>query len=103
MDRIIKFAGVFLWSLVLIAAGFFYTAVKYQDNEKLVDLCNEDKHSPQNMLDSELNRLLRDLNALRQSNEDASNLKWINSCTGWVMVELKSRKFEKKLQKPQRK
>jgi|FLOH01.1.fsa_nt_gi hypothetical protein len=103
MDRIIKFSGVFLWSLVLITAGFSYTAVRYQDNEKLVDLCNEDNHSPQNMLDSELNRLLRDLNALRLSNEDANNLKWIDSCTGWVMVELKSRKFEKKLQKPQRK
>jgi len=98
MDRLIKFAGVILWSLVLITAGFSYRAVKYQDNEKLTDLCTEDNHSRQKMLDSELNQLLRDLNVLRL--KDGNDLKQINSCTGWVMVELKSRQFEKKFQKP---
>jgi len=31
----------------------------------------------------------------------SNDLKWINSCAGWVMVEMKSHVFEKKLQEPQ--
>jgi len=42
---------------------------------------------------------LSELNDLRLSN-DAENSQWIESCTGLVMVEMKSRKFAKKLQKP---
>lgn len=96
-----KLVGIFLWLLVFITAALSYTAVNYSDNERLVELCNEDNHSPQNMRDSELDQLLNDLNKLRLSNVGASNnLKWIDSCAGWVMVEMKSRIFEKKLPLP---
>lgn len=109
MDRVVKISGVFLWSIVFMTAAFSYTAINYSNNVKLQDLCNEDKYSPQNMLDSQLVQLLSELNELRLSSKDAgagvisNDLKWINSCTGWVMVEMKSRSFEKKLNKPQKK
>ena len=60
MDRVVKFSGVVLWSIVFMTAAFSYTAINY-----------------------------------------SNDLKWINSCAGWVMVEMKSRVFEKKLQEPQ--
>ncbi len=107
MDRVVKFSGAVLWSMVFMTAAFSYTAINYTNNLKLEDLCNEDEHSPQKMLDSELVQLLSDLNELRVSSKDkdstrrSNDLKWINSCAGWVMVEMKSRVFEKKLQKPQ--
>ncbi len=106
MDRIVKFAGIILWLLVFITVVLSYAAVKNPGNVKLEDLCNEDNYSLQNMLDPELNRLLSGLNELRLSSKDAdsttrtNDLKWIDSCTGGVMVEMKSRSFEKKLQKP---
>lgn len=109
MERVVKFSGVILWSLVFMTAAFSYSAITYSNNVGLKDLCNEDKYSPQNMLDSELGRLLSELNELRLSNKDtvsgarSNDLKWIDSCTGWVMVEMKSRSFEKKLNKPQKK
>ncbi len=107
MEKVIKFSGVVLWSMVFITAAFSYTAINYSNKVKLKDLCNEDNYSPQNMLDSELVQLLDDLNELRLSSKNAGSgvksnrLKWINSCAGWVMVEMKSRSFEKKLNKPQ--
>ena len=60
MDRVVKFSGVVLWSIVFMTAEFSYTAINY-----------------------------------------FNDLKWINSCAGWVMVEMKSHVFEKKLQEPQ--
>jgi hypothetical protein len=109
MDRIVKFSGVFLWSMVFIAVAFSYTAINYSNDLNLKDLCDEDEYSPQKMLDSELVQLLSKLNELRLSGKDnnsttrSDELKWIDSCTGWVMVEMKSRSFEKKLQKPKKK
>jgi len=48
---------------------------------------------------NELRLISKDNDSTTRSND----LKWINSCDGGVMVEMKSRVFEKKLQKPQRK
>ena len=103
MERVVKFSGVFLWSLVFITAAFSYTTINYSNSLELKDLCDEDKYCPENMLDSQLAQLLSELNELRLSSKDtgsgSNDLKWIDSCTGWVMVEMKSRNFEKKLQK----
>lgn len=93
--------------MVFMTAAFSYSAINYSNNVNLQDLCNEDKYNPQNMLDTELVHLLSRLNELRFSDKiinsttKSNDLKWIGSCTGWVMVEMKSRSFEKKLQKPQ--
>ena len=93
--------------MVFMTAAFSYSAINYSNNVKLQDLCNEDNYSPQNMLDTELVHLLSKLNELRLSEKitnsttRSNDLKWIDSCTGWVMVEMKSRSFEKKLQKPE--
>ena len=101
MDRIIKFVGMFLWTLVFIMAAFSYKAVNDSGKLRLKDLCIEDNYNPQHLLDSELGRLLKDLNELRLSSKEtkSNNLKWIDSCVGWVMVEMKSRSFEKKFEK----
>jgi hypothetical protein len=109
MDRVVKFSGAFLWSMVFMTVAFSYTAINYSNDLNLEDLCDEGEYGPQKMLDSELVQLLSDLNELRLISKDndsikrSNDLKWINSCAGWVMVEMKSRVFEKKLQKPQRK
>ena len=93
--------------MVFMTAAFSYSAINYSNNVNLQDLCNEDNYSPQNMLDTELVHLLSKLNEFRLSDKitnsttRSNDLKWIGSCTGWVMVEMKSRSFEKKLQKPQ--
>ena len=106
MDRIVKLSGFFLWSMVFIAATFYYTAINYSNNVKLEDLCNESEQRAHTMVDSELVQLLSDLNELRLTGKDndpatgSDDLKWMDSCTGWVMVELRSRSFEKKLKKP---
>ena len=93
---------MFLWSMVFLTATFSYTAINYSNDLQLKDLCVEGEHSPQNMIDYDLAQLLSDLNELRATDKgnDADDLKWIDSCAGWVMVELRSRSFEKKLQKP---
>ena len=107
MDRIVKFSGAFLWSMVFMTAAFSYTAINYSNDLNLEDLCNEGEHGLQKMLDSELVQLLSDLNELRLISKDndsttrSNDLKWINSCDGGVMVEMKSHVFEKKLQEPQ--
>ena len=103
MGRIINASGVFLWSLVFIVGAFSYAAIDYSNHARLVEACDEDNHNAQNMSDLELSRLLSDLNKLRSSNEvdglEAKNndLKWIDSCAGWVMVEMRSRSLEKTL------
>ncbi len=89
--------------LVFITVVLSYAAVKNPGNVKLEDLCNGDNYSPHNKLDPELDRLLSDLNELRLSSKDAdsttraNDLKWIDFCIGGIMVEMKSRSFEKKL------
>ena len=106
MHKVLKLSGAVLWSMVFMTAAFSYTAINYSNDLSLEELCNEEEHSPQKMLDSELVQLLSDLNELRLISKDKDSktrikdLKWINSCAGWVMVEMKSRVFEKKLQKP---
>ena len=101
MDRVVKFSGIFLWSMVFMAVTFSYTAINYSEDFKLKDICEEGEHSPQNKLDSELVQLLSGLNELRVSGKATNDdLKWLDSSTGWVMVEMRSRSFEKKLQKP---
>ena len=88
---------------------YFCTAINYLNKLNLKDLCNEDNYSPQNMLDTELVHLLSKLNELRltdkvsNSTTKRNDLKWIGSCTGWVMVDIKSRSFQKKLQNTQKK
>jgi hypothetical protein len=90
-----------------MTAAFSYTAINYSNDLNLADLCNEDEYSFQKMLDSELVQLLSDLNEFLLISNDKNSttriydLKWINSCAGWVMVEMKSRVFKKKLQEPQ--
>ena len=103
MDRVVNFSGVFLWAMVFMTAAFSYTAINYSNDLQLKDLCVEGEHSPQSMLDSELVQLLSDLNELRMTGKDnnTDDLKWIDSCAGWIIVELRSRSFEKKLQNPQ--
>ena len=107
MDRVLKFSGAVLWSMVFMTTAFSYSSINYSNDVKLEDLCNEDNYSPQYILDTELVHLLSRLNELRLSDKvtnsttKSNDLKWIGSCTGWVMVEMKSRSFEKKLQKPQ--
>ena len=107
MGRIINVSGVFLWLLVFIVGAFSYAAIDYSNHARIVELCNEDNHNAQNMSDSELNRLLSDLNKLRSPKEVGkptaknTNLQWIDSCAGWVMVEMRSRSFEKKLPTPE--
>jgi hypothetical protein len=109
MGMIVKFPMVFLWSIVFLTTVYFCAAINYSDKVDLKNLCNEDNYSPQNMLDTELVYLLSKLNELRLSNKVANSttksndLKWIDSCTGWVMVEMKSRSFQKKLQNTQEK
>ena len=88
---------------------YFCTAINYLNKLNLKDLCNEDNYSPQNMLDTELVHLLSKLNELRLSDKVSNSttkrndLKWIGSYTGWVMVEIKSRSFQNKLQNTQKK
>ena len=88
---------------------YFCTTINYLNKMSLKDLCNEDNYSPQNMLDTELVHLLSKLNELRLSDKVSNSttkrneLKWIGSFTGWVMVEIKSRSFQKKLQNTQKK
>jgi hypothetical protein len=72
---------------------YFCTAINYLNKLNLKDLWNEDNYSPQNIRDTELVHLLSKLN----------ELKWIGSFTGWVVVEMKSRGFQKKLQNTQKK
>jgi len=96
--------GAFLWALVGIAAVFSHTQVdEYLNHERLTDLCARDNYNPGNISSPKLDQLLRDLNELRLSDESinarSDNLQWIDSCTGRVMVEVKSRRFEKKLEK----
>jgi hypothetical protein len=83
---------------------FFYTVCNYSNKVNLKELYNEDNYSPQNELNTELVNFLSKLNELRLSDKVANSttksndLKWIGSCTGWVMVEVKSRGFQKKRQ-----
>ena len=82
---------------------YFCTAINYLNKLNLKDLCNEDNYSPQNILDTELVHLLSKLNELRLSDKVSNSttkrndLKWIGSCTGWVMVAIKKCSFQKKL------
>ncbi|MBT5550562.1 MAG: hypothetical protein HOJ79_08795 [Nitrospina sp.] len=99
MDSKVNLTGGVLWSLVVIVVVLTYTGVKYASHEKLKDLCVKYQNDPQSLPSSELDHTLSELNDLRLSN-DAENSQWIESCTGLVMVEMKSRKFAKKLQKP---
>jgi hypothetical protein len=88
---------------------YFCTAINYLNKLNLKDLCNEDNYSPQNILDTELVHLLSKLNELRLSDKVSNSttkrndLKWIGFCTGWVMADIKSRSFQKKLQNTQKK
>jgi hypothetical protein len=103
LKKQVKFVGAFLWALVGVAAIFSYTQVDRQSNEGLTDLCARDNYNPGNISSSRLEQLLHDLNELRLSPESIDarpySLQWIDSCTGRVMVEMESRRFEKKLQK----
>jgi hypothetical protein len=99
MGNKVNLTGGVLWSLVLIVVALTYTGVKYASHENLKDLCDKYKKNPQSLPSSKLDHTLNDLNDLRLSHGD-KNLEWIESCTGLVMVEMKSRKFAKKLQKP---
>jgi hypothetical protein len=99
MEKKVNLIGFCLWSLVLIVVGLSYQGIKYVHHEKLKDLCVKYQNDPQSLPSSELDRTLSELNDLRLSNDD-ENSQWIESCTGLVMVEIKSRKFAKKLQKP---
>ena len=92
MKKKINLMGILLWSLVLVVVGFSYNGVKYLNHEKLKNLC--DKYNPHNISDRKLDQTLKDLNELRRSKDDSS-LQWIESCAGLVMVEMKSRSFEK--------
>ena len=93
--------------MVFITAAFSYTNVLYSNPESLKIPCGEKNHNLHNMSDIDLDHLLNDLNELRSglSHDDIDlktssyNLKWVNTCTGAVMVEMKSRKFEKNFQK----
>jgi len=88
---------------------FSCRAINYSHNLNLKDLCNEDNYSPQNIFDTELVHLLSKLNELRLSDKVSNSttkrndLKWIVSFTGWVVVDIKSRSFQKKLQNTQKK
>ncbi len=101
----VELMGLFLWSMVLITGVYSYTGVKYSPPDTLKDLC--DNFSPHKLSDSTLEGLLADLNALRFSEDNldfatkSNNLKWISSCVGGVMMEVKSRSFEQKLTQPQ--
>lgn len=103
MGKRIEIVSFFLWALVFVVGAFSYAVIDYSNHARLVEACDEDNHNAQNMSDLELSRLLSDLNKLRSSNEvdgpeaKNSDLKWIDSCAGWVMVEMRSRSFEKKL------
>ena len=101
MDTKVNLMGVLLWSLVLTVVWFSYTGIKYMDNEKLKNSCDKYKYVPQNMPDSQLSQVLKDLNELRSSQGDTS-LQWVDSCTGLIMVEMKSRSFEKNFQGSQK-
>ncbi len=95
---------MFLWSMVLITGVYSYTGGKYNPPQTLKALC--DNYSPHKLSNSELEGLLTDLNALRLSEDNldfatkSNNLKWISSCVGGVMMEIKSRRFEQKLRQP---
>ena len=88
---------------------YFCTAINYLNKLNLQDLCNEDSYSPQNMLDTELVHLLSKLNELRlldkvsNSTTKRNDLKWIGFSIVWIMVEIKSCSFQKKLQNRQKK
>ena len=92
--------------MVFITAAFSYTNVLYLEPESLKISCGENNNL-HDMPDIDLDHLLKDLNELRSglSHDDidlktsAYNLKWIDACTGAVMVEMKSREFEKNFQK----
>ena len=80
---------------------YFCTAINYLNKLNLKDLCNEYNYSPQNMLDTELVHLLSKLNELRLSDKVSNSttkrndLKWIGSCTEWVMVAIKNVDFKR--------
>jgi hypothetical protein len=92
-----------------MATTFSYRAINYSHNLNLKDLCNEDNYSPQNNLDTELVHLLSKLNELRlshkvsNSTKKRNDLKWIGFSIVWIMVEIKSCSFQKKLQNRQKK
>jgi|SaaInlStandDraft_5_1057022.scaffolds.fasta_scaffold29998_3 hypothetical protein len=104
MDSIIKFVGVFLWTMVLITGAYSYTRSNYSAPETLKGLC--DNRSPQELSDLQLYDLLRGLNEFRLSPDNqggskmSNDLKWVEPCVGLVMMETKSRRFEKKLTPP---
>jgi hypothetical protein len=105
MHKKINLMGILLWSLVLITVAFSYEGVNTLESEKIRDLCGKFKNDPQSMPSSKLDHLLSGLNELRFIHEEKklptslSHLQWIDACTGLIMVEVKSRIFEKKLQK----
>jgi hypothetical protein len=47
MDRVLKFSGAVLWSMVFMTTAFSYSSINYSNDVKLEDLCNEDNYSPQ--------------------------------------------------------
>lgn len=95
MNKKLNFIGGILWSLALVIGVFSFIGIK--NEESLKDVCERLEKNPHNMPDSRLSQTLNDLNKLRSSQKDN---KWFNSCTGLVMVEMKSRKFEKNFEKP---
>jgi hypothetical protein len=97
--KAVKFIGILLWSLVFVVVMFFSIGNKKPDNKNLKTLCDEFKEAPQKLTLSKLGEILSGLNELHLSDKEKS-LQWMDSCTGLIMVEMKSRSFEKKLQKP---
>jgi hypothetical protein len=106
MKKNINLIGTLMWSLVFIAVAFSYPGAQHTVSETLKGLCDKYKYDPHNIPNAKLNKTLKDLNKLRLSHKNnnlptsSNNLQWIDSCTGLVMVEVKSRSFEKKLKRP---
>jgi hypothetical protein len=108
MDRVAKLLGGLLWSLVFIVAAFSYTGGKHSGNGNLKILCEKYKSDPYSIPISNLDQVLSDLNELRSIHADSNSaksphdLQWIDSCAGLVLVEMKSRQFEKNFKKQQK-
>lgn len=94
-----------MWSLVFIVVAFSYSGAQYTVSETLKGLCDKYKYDPHNIPHAKLKGILKDLNELRLAHNNnlptnSNSLQWIDSCTGLIMVEVKSRSFEKKLKRP---
>ena len=106
MKKNINLIGTLMWSLVFIAVAFSYPGAQHTVSETLKGLCDKYKFDPHNISNAKLNEILKELNELRLSHKNnnfpinSNSLQWIDSCTGLVMVEVKSRSFEKKLKRP---